>query len=99
MSPCGAHPRGTDLSSSHTMTLASTVSPCIPRTLKKCLFILSAIEYGEQRDQLRWDRAFQDKKIKVCLRESMEHAPALQQPPKDGARVEINPPIALQGSR
>lgn len=46
--------------------------------------------------ELRWDRSFQDKKIKVCLRESMEHAPVLQQPPKDGARVEMNPPTTLQ---
>lgn len=29
----------------------------------------------------------------------MEHAHALQQPQKDGARVEMNPPTTLQGSR
>lgn len=42
--------------------------------------------------ELKWDKLFQGTKIKVCLRESMGHAPALQQPSVDGAGVKVDPP-------
>lgn len=42
--------------------------------------------------ELRWDRLFQGTKIKVCLRESMGHAPPFQQPSVVGVGVEADPP-------
>lgn len=77
MSPCGAHPRGRDLSSSHTMILASTVSSCTPRTLKKWLFMVFAFECGDQWDWpgTEMGQVIQGKKIKVCRREGMQHSP------------------------